>query len=220
MGQAYRIDRINLITYPGKRKKILQSCRCRYLAKSHIVNCSAKGQTFDFVNFRGSIITKVNFEKATIKGCDFWGVTFNECDFTEANISDCVFMACKFRNCTFSNTHFNYTTIVNTALNECKNIDISFGVKILTEYPKCTLTDELTDALTVVKNDRNLKKCKLLFISDTKYNELNLFLLLRRFTARELADLLLEVCKYSTSTITTYKKLERQLKKAQECATI
>ena len=51
MGQAYRIDRINLITYPGNRKKILQSCRCRYLAKSHIVNCSAKGQTFDFVNF-------------------------------------------------------------------------------------------------------------------------------------------------------------------------
>lgn len=220
MGQAYRIDRINLITYPGKRKKILQSCRCRYLAKSRIVNCSAKGQTFGFVNFRGSIFTKVNFEKATISGCDFWGVTFNECDFTEANISDCVFMACKFRNCTFSNTCFNYTTIVNTALNECKNIDISFGVKVLTEYPKCALTDELKNALSATKSDRNLKKCKLLFISDTKYNDLNLYLLLRRFTASELSHLLVEICKHSTSTITTYKKLERQLKKAQRCATI
>lgn len=220
MGQAYRIDRINLITYPGKKKKILQSCRCRYLAKSHIVNCSAKGQTFDFVNFRGSIFTNVNFEGATIKGCDFWGATFNECDFSRANISDCVFMACKFRNCNFTDTRFNYTIIVNTALNECKNIDVSFGVKVLSEYPKCTLTDELKETLTTVKSDKNLKKCKLLFISDTKYNELNLYLLLRRFKAHELADLLLEVCKHSTSTITTYKKLERQLKKAQECAII
>lgn len=220
MQQRYKIDRINLITYPRKKKKILKSCRCRYLAKSHIVNCSAKGQTFDFVNFRGSIFTKVNFEKTTLSGCDFWGVTFNECDFSEANISDCVFMACKFRNCTFSNTRFNYTTIVNTALNECKNIDISFGVKVLTEYPKCTLTDELKDALSTIKSDRNLKKCKLLFISDTKYNELNLYLLLRRFTANELSRLLIEICKHSTSTITTYKKLERQLKKAKEYAII
>lgn len=215
MKQAYKVDRIKLITYRGQKKKIFKSCRCRYLAKSHIVNCLAKGQIFDFVNFRGSIFTKVDFESATINGCDFWGTTFNDCNFSDVNITDCVFMACKFRNCSFSNARFNYTTIVNTSLNECKKIDTSFGISVLSEYPKCTLTDELKDVLTTVKADKNLKKCKLLFISDIKYNELNLYLLLRCFTEYELAELLLVVCKYSTSTITTYKKLEMQLKKAK-----
>ena len=220
MKQAYRIDRINLITYRNREKKILKSCRCRYLAKSHVVKCSAKGEVFEFINFRGSIFRKVDFKNATIKGCDFWGVTFNNCNFKGASISDCVFMACKFRNCNFSNTRFNYTTIVNTALNECKDIDTSFGVRVFAEYPKCTLTEELKNSLNTVKTNKNLKKCKLLFISDTKYNELNIYLLLQRFTESELAGLLLEVIKHSTSTITTYKKLEKQLKKAKECAII
>ena len=33
MGQAYKIDRVNLITYNGQKRKILRSMRCRYLAK-------------------------------------------------------------------------------------------------------------------------------------------------------------------------------------------
>ena len=92
-----KIDRINLITYKCQKKKVLKSVRCRYLAKSHVVNCTAKNQNLIYANFRGSIFKKVKFQNCKISGCDFWGTTFNDCDFTGAEISDCVFMACKFK---------------------------------------------------------------------------------------------------------------------------
>lgn len=132
MGQQYKIDRITLFTSKRirkiQKKKVMKSCRCRYLAKSHFVNSSAMNQAFEFVNYRGSIFTRVCFDKSTIKGCDFWGATFNKCSFIGANITDCVFMACKFKNCNFSDTHFAYSTIVNTSLAECINITLQNSV--------------------------------------------------------------------------------------------
>ncbi len=71
MGQAYKIDRLNSITYKGKKKKVVKSLRCRYMAKSQVVNCNAQSQTFEFVNFRGSHFKKVNFKNAVFYGCDF-----------------------------------------------------------------------------------------------------------------------------------------------------
>ena len=44
MGQAYKIDRLNLITYKGRKKKVVKSLRCRYMAKSKVVNCNAQSQ--------------------------------------------------------------------------------------------------------------------------------------------------------------------------------
>ena len=61
MKQSYKIDRLNLITYKHQKKKHLQSINSRYIAKSHIVNCLAVNQSFKYVNYRGSIITKVKF---------------------------------------------------------------------------------------------------------------------------------------------------------------
>ena len=84
--QAYKIDRINLITYKCQKKKIVKSVRCRYLAKSHIINCNAQNQSFIYANFRGAIFTKVKFNNSTITGCDFWGTTFKDCDFSGARI--------------------------------------------------------------------------------------------------------------------------------------
>lgn len=43
--QAYKIDRINLIT-DKCQKKMVKSVRCRYLAKSHIINCNAQKSKF------------------------------------------------------------------------------------------------------------------------------------------------------------------------------
>ena len=213
MAQAYRIDRINLITYPKQKKRTLYSCRCRYLAKSHIVRCSAKEQKFEFVNFRGSTFKRVDFENATFTGCDFWGTKFNECNFAGAHISDSVFMACRFHKCDFSNCRFNYTTIVNTSVGECNNIDLSFGVRRYSQYPKCILSDALTSAIdSILSTDKNLRKCKLLSISDTKYNELNIYLLQKKFSKEKLPELLYKLEETSTSSITTYKKLERTLK--------
>lgn len=219
MGQKYKIDRINLITYKGQKKKTVKSLRCRYIAKSHIVNCNAKTQSFEFVNFRGAQFKKVSFRNATFYGCDFWGTSFNECDLQNVTFNDCVFMACKFRNCTLTGSRFAYSTVVNTNLLGCKGIDVSTGVFQYKVYPACEMTPELEKSLELLKNDLNLKKCKVLFISDKKYNVLNLFLLQKRFRHR-LPDLLLKLTNHSTANITTYKKLERTLNKLSKPVTI
>lgn len=61
-------------------------------------------------------------------------------------------------------------------------------------------------------SNKNLRTYKLLHVSDKKYNELNLFLLQQHFTTKALPLLLMELANHSTKKITTYKKLERQLK--------
>lgn len=81
MGQAYKIDRVNLITYNGQKRKILRSMRCRYLAKSQVIRCNGQSQIYEFINFRGSHFKKVNFTDAVFYGCDFWGTSFNDCNF-------------------------------------------------------------------------------------------------------------------------------------------
>lgn len=219
MGQAYKIDRLNLITYKGQKKKVVKSLRCRYMAKSQVVNCNAQSQSFEFVNFRGSHFKNVNFQNTVFYGCDFWGTTFNGCNFQNAKFQDCVFMASKLKDCNFTETEFAYSTIVNTNLSDCLDIDVSSGVILYSTYPKCDMTPELETALETLKNNRNLKKNKLLFISDTKYNQLNLFLLQRRYRNR-LPVLLLELNNHSTAQITTYKKMERVLNRLSKPAII
>ena len=219
MGQAYKIDRINLITYKCQRKKILKSTQYRYLAKSQVVKCNAQSQSFDFTNFRGSHFKKVRFQNAIFHGCDFWGTTFNSCDFQNARFEDCIFMACKFKKCNFTKANFSYCTIVNTNVSDCLNIDISTGVTRYNVYPQCTITPELEVALKTLKNNYNLKKNKLLFISNTKYNQLNLFLLQNRYYDK-LPELLLKLAKQSTSKITTYAKLKQVLNYLSKVDTI
>lgn len=219
MGQAYKIDRLNLISHKRQKKKVVKSLRCRYLAKSHVVNCSAQSQTFDFVNFRGSCFTKINFKDAIFYGCDFWGTSFKDCSFQNVQFRDCIFMACKFKDCDLTNAKFFYSTIVNTSLEGCHNIDISSGVNIYNVYPTCRISGDLEDALQNLKENRNIKKNKLLLISDTKYNHLNLFLLQKRY-GDHLPMLLYELANHSTAGITTYKKLERVLNKLQTPAII
>ncbi len=217
MGQAYKIDRLHLITYKGKKKKVVKSLRCRYMAKSQVVNCNAQSQSFEFVNFRGSHFKKVDFRNANFYGCDFWGTSFSECKFQNAKFINCVFMASKLKDCIFTGTKLNYTVIVNTNLSGCIDIDISSGVMLYSTYPECSMTPPLESVLEVLKGNKNLKKNKLLFVSDTKCNQLNLFLLQRKYRDR-LPALLLELNNQSTATITTYKKLERVLNKISKSA--
>lgn len=217
MGQAYRIDRLRIITYKGQKKKEMKSLRCRYMAKSLVVNCNAQSQSFEFVNFRGSHFKNVNFKNAVFCGCDFWGTTFKDCDFQNAKFQDCVFMASILRNCSFVGTAFSNSVIVNTKPPDCLSIDKCSGVLPYSTYPKCDMTIELNTALETLRDNRNLKKNKLLFISDTKYNQLNLFLLQGRYHNR-LPALLLELNHHSTAKITTYKKMECELNKLLKLA--
>lgn len=217
MGQAYRIDRLRIITYKGQKKKEMKSLRCRYMAKSLVVNCNAQSQSFEFVNFRGSHFKNVNFKNAVFCGCDFWGTTFKDCDFQNAKFQDCVFMASILRNCSFVGTAFSNSVIVNTKPPDCLSIDKCSGVLLYSTYPKCDMTIELNTALETLRDNRNLKKNKLLFISDTKYNQLNLFLLQGRYHNR-LPALLLELNHHSTAKNTTYKKMECELNKLLKLA--
>lgn len=217
MGQAYRIDRLRIITYKGQKKKEMKSLRCRYMAKSLVVNCNAQSQSFEFVNFRGSHFKNVNFKNAVFCGCDFWGTTFKDCDFQNAKFQDCVFMASILRNCSFVGTAFSNSVIVNTKPPDCLSIDKCSGVLLYSTYPKCDMTIELNTALETLRDNRNLKKNRLLFISDTKYNQLNLFLLQGRYHNR-LPALLLELNHHSTAKITTYKKMECELNKLLKLA--
>ena len=212
MKQSYKIDRLNLITYKHQKKKHLQSINSRYIAKSHIVNCLAVNQSFKYVNYRGSIITKVKFNNVFFYCCDFWGKSFNKCEFRNISFDNCIFMACKFKNREFINCNFSFTTIVNTNLSFCQGIDISSGVFYYRTYPNINVNEELKNALDVIKYDFNLRKNKLLFISEYKYNKLNLYLLKKKFK-EELPDVLIELKNHSTKNITTYKKLELVLYK-------
>lgn len=211
MGQDYRIDRLHIVSYNGQRKKEIREVRCRYLAKSHLINCAANGKRFDYVNFRGSHFKKVDFSNAVFYGCDFWGASFNKCNFRGAKISDCVFMASKFSDCRFDNATLEYSTVVNTSLLECHNIFLSKSVEVLAQYPHCECAPSLDAALEVLKGNINLRKNKLLHIPGNKVNMLNLYLLQKRFQADELSELLLRLNERSTKTITTYKKLEMAL---------
>lgn len=165
------------------------------------------------MNFRGSHLKKVSFDNAELLGCDFWGTSFNNCSFRNAKISDCVFMACRFKNCDFTGTVFNFSKIVNTGLDECRGIDVSKGIKLYKEYPKSHSNDELLEVLELLKGNLNIRKNKLLHLSGNKFNELNIFLLQNRYSLEELPQLLRQLNDRSTRNITTYKKLELELRK-------
>jgi len=214
--KKYRVDRLKLISYKCQKKKNIKDMTCRYLAKSQIIKCNAQRKKLIFVNFRGSHFKKVSFDATTFWGDDFWGATFNGCSFKKAVISDCVFMACKFKNCDFTDAKFLYSTIVNTNLSHCKNIALESGVRIYKQYPKNDCNDDLLHALEVMKDNRELRKNKLLHLPGNRNNELNLYMLLKKFRKNELSNLLLELNKKSTKNITTYKKLELELKKVKD----
>lgn len=219
MSKPYRVDRLNIVTHKWQRKKHLKPLSCRYLAKSQVVKCSADNISFDYINFRGSIFKNTSFNGSSINGCDFWGTSFNFCKFHNTMFKDCVFMGCRLRNCDFSGARFYHCVIVNTNLSECVNIDISNGIELLNSYPKCSLGHDIEISIKAFEKDINMKKTKLLMISGKKINHLNLYLLQRHF-GRRLPALLLELSNHSTKNITTYKKLEIELKSISDLVII
>lgn len=206
------MDRIVLISYKGKKKKFIKSLYDRYLAKSQFVNCDARKKEFLYVNFRGSMFKGVNFQNSLIKGCDFWGTTFRNCDFRNVTIDGCVFMACKFYNCKFSDASIVFTTIVNTSLSTCHDIKISTNSKVYKSYPQVILSKEMQSVIDSLKINKIIRKTKILYLSDSKYNHLNLFLLYKKFSENIIVLFLSQLNDNSSRQINTYKKLELSLR--------
>lgn len=206
------MDRIVLISNKGKKRKFIKPLCNRYLAKSHFVRCDARKQEFIYVNFRGSIFKEVNFQNSLIKGCDFWGTTFRNCNFQNVTIDGCVFMGCKFYNCKFSGASIVFTTIVNTSLSGCHDIKISTNSKVYKSYPQVIISKEMQSVIDSLKTNKIIRKTKILYLSDSKYNQLNLFLLYNKFS-ENIIMLFLSQLNYSCSRqINTYKKLELSLR--------
>lgn len=212
MEQTYIIDRVNIITYKGQRKKKIRSIHNRYIAKSKIVNCDGSMGHYSFVNFRGSHLKKVNFDKANFYGCDFWGVTFNECSFRASLFTDCVFMSCKFKKCVFTDANLKYTNIVNTNIADCKDIKLTESVAILKEYPAVNISDSLMSVLQSLKSNKWLKKNKIFFINDKKVNALNMYLLMQKYQEDVILSFLMLLRDEKISTnIITYGHLQKTL---------
>ncbi len=217
MSQEYRIDRLNLVSHKWQKKKELSDLRCRYLAKSVVVNCKAQGKNYDFVNWRGSIFSRMKFKTVCFRGCDFIGTHFNSCQFENVRFEDCTFVACKFKKCTCEDAVFQNSIIVNTTLPPAAKVD---NGEILKAIPKIPIEYDLYIALESLHDNPTLKKNKLLFLGDKKYNNLNLYLLQKRFGNNLLPTLFLLLNGISTRTLTTYKKLEITLRKLKNDGTM
>lgn len=216
MGTKYKIDRLKRISYHGRKNMSSAKYRCRYFAKSQLVRFGCGQSVFEFINFRGSLFKQISFDNAKFHGCDLWGATFNNCKFKNTIFSDCVFMACRFRKCDFTDALFEYTIVVNTNLSECKNLNHSTGISNYMQYPKNDIDSELQSALNILKENKNIRKHRLLHLPNNRLNELNIFLLTRKFGNSVLPKLLLEMNRHSTTTITTYKKMELELNKIRK----
>lgn len=211
--QRYSVSRLYLQTYKSKPKKKLKSIRCRYLAKSQMIKANADNIKIEFTNFRGSNFKKITFLNTDFYGNDFWGTSFNRCNFDNASISHSIFVGCRFKDCSFKNTKFNNVIFVNTNLKEYDNINTAKGVTIVYKYPKVELSQELVDVLEILKKNKHLKKNKIFHLNKNRLNHLNLFLLVKYFPRTHLAKLLIKLNKKSCKNITTYKRLEKELKK-------
>ena len=203
------MDRLFIISHSGRR--VLKSMRYRYLSKSILVSCKGDGKQYEYINYRGSHFSNSSFRKAVFKGCDFWGTTFKKCIFTEALFQDCVFQACRFKNCDFSGAIIQYSAIVNTNTEQCKDIITEKNTIILKKYPEVDVSKRLMKTLDFLKQNKDLRKTKVLWISDKKPNYLNLFLLLRKYTDSQIVSYLEQLTGKEAKLLTTYGSLNSRL---------
>ena len=206
-----KIDRLYIVARSGKRT--LKSMKFRYLSKSIFANCKGDNESYEYVNFRGAHFSKSSYRKAHFKGCDFWGTTFKKCKFNDTVFQDCVFQGCKFKDCDFTGAKIQYSAIVNTNTEECKGLALDGSTVFLKQYPEVECTKEFLAALENMKTDPDLRKTKVLWISDKKLNHLNLFLLRRKYSEHQIEEYLNQLTRRDIKMLTTYGSMNFGLNK-------
>lgn len=206
-----KIDRLYIVARSGKRT--LKSMKFRYLSKSIFANCKGDNESYEYVNFRGAHFSKSSYRKAHIKGCDFWGTTFNKCKFNDTVFQNCVFQGCKFKDCDFTGAKIQYSAIVNTNTEACKGLVLDASTAFLKQYPEVECTKEFLAALENMKTDPDLRKTKVLWISDKKLNHLNLFLLRRKYSEHQIEEYLNQLTRRDIKMLTTYGSMNFGLNK-------
>ncbi len=206
-----KIDRLYIVARSGKRT--LKSMKFRYLSKSIFANCKGDNESYEYVNFRGAHFSKSSYRKAHFKGCDFWGTTFKKCKFNDTVFQDCVFQGCKFKDCDFTGAKIQYSAIVNTNTEACKGLVLDASTAFLKQYPEVECTKEFLAALENMKTDPDLRKTKVLWISDKKLNHLNLFLLRRKYSEHQIEEYLNQLTRRDIKMLTTYGSMNFRLNK-------
>ncbi len=203
-----KIDRLTIISNKRCIKQMRPIC-CRYLAKSRVYNCKAQRIDISYANFRGSQFSDVKFEECTIWGCDFYGTIFSKCSFDQSVFTACNFVSCVFKNCSVNQSTIKDSTIVTTSVHGSFIIQ---NDRIMSQFPKCEIDYDLYCALESLHGDMNLRKHKLLFLGENKYNDLTISLMQQKY-GLSLSRRLFNLSNCSTRNITTIKKLENILSK-------
>lgn len=206
-----KIDRLNIMSHSGRRR--LKPMRYRYLSKSILASCRGDGESYEYINFRGSHLSKSTFKNATFKGCDFWGTTFRKCKFNGAVFQDCVFQGCKFNDCDFTDTKIQYSAIVNTNTDGCKGIMPEASTIVLKTYPDIEIPERLKELIEGLKENKDLRKTKVLWISDKKPNYLNLFLIMRKYSDDLVEEYFEKLTNQEAKKLTTYGSINSGLNK-------
>lgn len=205
------IDRLYIVSHAGKHR--IRPMKFRYLSKSILASCKGDGESFEYINFRGAHFSKCTFKNAFFKGCDFWGTTFKKCKFNNAVFQDCVFQGCKFNNGDFSSAKLQYSAIVNTNTDEYKDLVLEDTTVVLKEYPEVDFSEKMKELLEKLKENKDLRKTKVFWISDKKPNNLNLFLLLRKYSASQIEAYLEQITNREARRLTTYGSVNFGLNK-------
>ena len=187
--------------------------RYRYLSKSILSSCKGDGESFEFINFRGSHFSKSTFKNASFKGCDFWGTTFKKCKFNEAVFQDCVFQGCKFDKCDFPGAKIQYSAIVNTNTDECKDLFVDNTSITLKKYPDLVVPEVIAMSIEALKDNKDLRRTKVFWISDKKANILNLYLLLGKYSEAQLEAYIQQLTSGAIKRLTTYGSINSELNK-------
>ncbi|MBB6020379.1 hypothetical protein HNR77_001440 [Paenibacillus sp. JGP012] len=158
----------------------------KYSYQSNIHNLIFKDATIENVNFRASCITKCNFRNASLTGIDFISVNLKKTSFKGAKISDSVFFGCDLRGTDFTDTEFYNVYFINTNLLECKNLNLSSGIKVLYTYPRVELSNDLITVLFEISQQIHIYKFHTLHVSKKKINMWALHMLLNDYSDQQL----------------------------------
>lgn len=182
-GTKFKIYRLNSF----ETMKIGRSYNYLYFCKSRSFKVNFNNAKFNNVNFRGAILTNCSFKKATFDGVDFLGTNLRKSNFEGATFKNCIFVGPLLEGCKFKNVKFENVTVVNTSFDEVKHLSLDDGVTILREYPKVEVSSHLREVLNGLIQNKNIFTYRVLHMSTTRYNNLNLKLLLDKFPEHKLA---------------------------------
>lgn len=117
---------------------------------------------------------------------EFTGLNMKKNRFRETKFNNCVFFGCNMEGADFRNAIFKNTYFINCKLKGIKNFLVTDEIRIVTQYPKLSLSEPLEEILKTMSLNPKLEKYHILTINRRKTNQWMLSVLLSTFSEREL----------------------------------